>query len=71
VSAYQRPVCCVRQCRELATATVHVQWTVVDWDNFPSCAEHLEYVFSRMARKTVDGLLPAEMWTSSQLDLLR
>jgi hypothetical protein len=59
-----RPICCIADCDELAIGQVNAQWTVVDFDHWYVCGAHAERVFQAVARRKIDGQLPADMWTT-------
>jgi hypothetical protein len=55
--------CCWKDCEAKADAEICAQWTIFDFDSWACCLEHQQRMFSVIARKRVDGLPPAELYT--------
>lgn len=60
VGPYHR--CEWRSCTRQARATVHGQWTEVDWISFEVCAEHLAECRKWMRQLQIDEGPIVELW---------
>jgi hypothetical protein len=50
-------------CQQKAVATVHAQWTVVDFLAYESCNDHLIDMVEELNERIVDGQPAAVWWT--------
>lgn len=57
-------LCSWSDCAAPATAEVHGQWTIFDFDEWPACDAHWLDVQQAIWRRTVDDQLPVDVWTS-------
>ncbi len=59
----KRPRCEFYQCEELASGSVHAQWTIADFVSYDTCVEHYVDVCQALADRRVDEERPFDMWT--------
>lgn len=54
--------CEMEDCIAPATATVHAQWSILDYVQYESCEWHVGDMRKSLRRRTVDGLPIADLW---------
>jgi len=51
-------------CSSPATATVHAQWSLVDFDEAYACDDHIRQARIRFWNRLVDGQRPVDLWAT-------
>jgi hypothetical protein len=63
-----RHPCSWKECGAAAAGTVHAQWSVVDFDDYPACDGHIHLVAGVLWRRLVDGREPVDVWIERWMD---
>ena len=56
------PLCSWRDCSRAAEGEVHGQWTLFDFDAWPTCPQHSLDISQWVWRRTVDDQPPIDVW---------
>lgn len=51
-------------CTRLASAVVHAQWSLFDWDDAEVCEDHRAAATTRFWNRRVDGKQPVDVWAT-------